>query len=112
MSKSDPTPEGSELGGYSIYSPPHSPHYAMNKLATESVVRFPARNLGLPTIIARLDVACGNSRHGGAPMGLYAMMKNGHDVYSRRALELPKRRICEKRGQRKGRLGAEVRRGP
>ena len=72
-SKREPTPETHELGGYAVYSP----HYAMSKLATESVVRFQARSLGLPTIIARLDVAYGTRGHGGVPSALYQMMKHG-----------------------------------
>jgi nucleoside-diphosphate-sugar epimerase len=72
-SKREPTRETDELGGYAVYSP----HYAMSKLATESVVRFQARRLGLPTIITRLDVAYGTRGHGGVPMFLYQMMKHG-----------------------------------
>ena len=48
-----PTQETDLLGGFSVYGP----HYAMSKLATEAVVRFQARALALPTLIARLDVA-------------------------------------------------------
>lgn len=72
-SKAEPTKETDELGGYSVYSP----HYAMSKLATEAVVRFQARVLGLPTLVARLDVAYGSRGHGGVPMALYEMMKHG-----------------------------------
>jgi len=70
---STPIKETDTLGGFSIYSP----HYAMSKLATEAVVRFQARALNLPTIIARLDVAYGTRGHGGVPMFLYEMMKHG-----------------------------------
>lgn len=79
-SSSDPIKEDETLGGYSVYSP----HYAMSKLATESVVRFQARALNLPTIIARLDVAYGTRGHGGVPMALYEMMKHGA-AYTRAA---------------------------
>jgi nucleoside-diphosphate-sugar epimerase len=72
-SKPEPTRETDELGGYAVYSP----HYAMSKLATEAVVRFQARALHLPTIIARLDVAYGTRGHGGVPVILYQMMTNG-----------------------------------
>jgi nucleoside-diphosphate-sugar epimerase len=72
-SSPEPASEGDELGGYAVYSP----HYAMSKLATESVVRFQARVLDLPTIITRLDVAYGTRGHGGVPMVLYVMMKHG-----------------------------------
>ena len=68
-----PIAEDNELGGYSSYSP----HYAMSKLVSESVVRFQARRLDLPTIIARLDVAYGTRGHGGVPMIIYEFMKNG-----------------------------------
>ena len=69
----DPIGEDHELGGYAAYSP----HYAMSKLASESVVRYQARALGLPTIITRLDVAYGTKGHGGVPMIVYEFMKNG-----------------------------------
>ena len=65
--------EDAELGGYSSYAP----HYAMSKLASEGVVRFMARELKLPTVIARLDVAYGLCGHGGVPTILYQFMKNG-----------------------------------
>lgn len=65
--------ESATLGGYSAYSP----HYAMSKLAAEAIVRFQARDLGLPTVIARLDVAYGLCGHGGAPTMLYQMMRGG-----------------------------------
>lgn len=65
--------EDAQLGGYASYSP----HYAMSKQSTEAVVRFQARVLNLPTIIARLDVAYGTRGHGGAPMALVEFMKHG-----------------------------------
>lgn len=73
--QSDPTvpvAEDAPLGGVSTYSP----HYAMSKLVSESVVRFQARALKLPTVIARLDVAYGTRGHGGLPMVLYELMKH------------------------------------
>ncbi len=72
-SSSDPISESHALGGYSSYSP----HYAMSKLAAEGLVRFQARQLDLPTIITRLDVAYGSRGHGGVPMVIYEFMKNG-----------------------------------
>ena len=72
-SSTDPISEDNELGGHAGYSP----HYAMSKLASEAVVRFQARALGLPTIITRLDVAYGQRGHGGVPMILFELMKNG-----------------------------------
>lgn len=65
--------EDAILGGFSHYSQ----HYAMSKLATESVVRFQARALNLPTVIARLDVAYGQYGHGGVPMVLVDFMRGG-----------------------------------
>lgn len=77
---SDPIEEDHELGGYASYSP----HYAMSKLASESVVRFQAKALGLPTIITRLDVAYGSRGHGGVPMILFDLMRAGQG-YTRAA---------------------------
>lgn len=65
--------EDAHLGGYSS----HAPHYAMSKLATEGVVRYQARDLQLPTIIARLDIAYGLHGHGGIPTILYNFIKSG-----------------------------------
>jgi nucleoside-diphosphate-sugar epimerase len=65
--------ETDTLGGHAAYSE----HYAMSKQSTESVVRFQARVLNLPTIIARLDVAYGTRGHGGAPMALVEFAKHG-----------------------------------
>ena len=72
-----PVTEEDELGGYSAYSP----HYAMSKQSAEAVVRFMARLLNLPTIIARLDVAYGQYSHGGAPMLLVEFMRDGIPYY-------------------------------
>ncbi|MCZ6831584.1 MAG: NAD(P)-dependent oxidoreductase [Gammaproteobacteria bacterium] len=69
--------ETDQLGGYASYSP----HYAMSKQSTEAVVRFQARALKLPTIIARLDVAYGTRGHGGAPLALVEFMKRGIPYY-------------------------------
>lgn len=65
--------EDDQLGGFAVYSP----HYAMSKQSTEAVVRFMARLLELPTVIARLDVAYGKCGHGGAPLALIEFMKHG-----------------------------------
>ncbi len=73
VGSSEPITEDHELGGYASYSP----HYAMSKLVSESVVRFQARALDLPTVITRLDVAYGRCGHGGVPMILFEFMKNG-----------------------------------
>jgi nucleoside-diphosphate-sugar epimerase len=68
-----PVSEEDQLGGYANYSP----HYAMSKQSAEAVVRFQARALNLPTIIARLDVAYGTCGHGGAPMAIVLFMQHG-----------------------------------
>ncbi len=65
--------EDAVLGGFSNYAP----HYAMSKLVSEGVVRYQARELQLPTIIARLDVAYGLCGHGGVPTVLYQFMQSG-----------------------------------
>ena len=76
--RADPDPrtpftEGDALGGEASYSP----HYSMSKMASEAVARFQSRQLGLPTVIARLNVAYGTSGHGGLPMVLYEFLRNG-----------------------------------
>jgi nucleoside-diphosphate-sugar epimerase len=55
--------EDDRLGGYASYAPT----YAVGKLAAEAVVRTAARQLGLPTTIARLNIAYGSAGHGGVP---------------------------------------------
>ncbi len=70
---STPLSEEDPLGGEASYSP----HYAMSKLAAEAVARFQSRRLGLPTVIARLNVAYGTRGHGGLPMVLYEFLRNG-----------------------------------
>lgn len=65
--------EDDELGGYS----PFAPHYAMSKLAAEAVVRFQSRSLGLPAVMARLNVAYGTHGHGGLPNVLHELMVQG-----------------------------------
>ena len=70
---SEAVTEEDQLGGFSAYSP----HYAASKQSTEAVVRFLARYLELPTIIARLDVAYGKCGHGGAPLALVEFLKHG-----------------------------------
>ena len=71
--------EDAVLGGYSAYSE----HYAMSKLVAEGVVRFMARELNLPTTIARLDVAYGLHGHGGLPNVLCMLMQGGSAIQTR-----------------------------
>ena len=51
------------------------PTYSISKIAAESVVRFVARQEGIPTTIARLSVPYGN--HGGWPYYHLLMMQAG-----------------------------------
>jgi nucleoside-diphosphate-sugar epimerase len=74
--KADPAApyvEDDDLGGYTAYAR----HYGMSKLASEAVVRFQSRRLGLPTIMARLNVAYGSAGHGGLPMVFYEFLRGG-----------------------------------
>lgn len=68
-----PTKETDMLGGLAAYAS----DYSMSKLATEAIVRFQARALALPTVIARLDVAYGRRGHGGVPMLLFDLLQQG-----------------------------------
>jgi nucleoside-diphosphate-sugar epimerase len=65
--------ESDDLGGYALYSPT----YAVGKIATEAVVRLVARQLGLRSTIARLNVAYGTFGHGGVPVQSFAAMLRG-----------------------------------
>jgi len=65
--------ESDELGGHTQYAP----HYGMSKLVSEAVVRFQSRRLGLPAIMARLNVAYGVEGHGGLPSVLFGFMRGG-----------------------------------
>ena len=51
------------------------PTYSIGKIATEVVVRYAAREFGLPTVIARLNTPYGDT--GGWPFFHLMMMKNG-----------------------------------
>jgi nucleoside-diphosphate-sugar epimerase len=52
--------------------------YSLVKIATEAVVRTYARTLGLPAVIARLNVPYGNN--GGWPLWHLLMMKGGIEI--------------------------------
>jgi len=54
------------------------PTYSIGKIAAESVVRFVAREHGIPTTIARLNVPYGSS--GGWPWFHLMMMKSGVEI--------------------------------
>lgn len=65
--------ESDPLGGDSPL--PYSPTYRVSKLAQEAVASFWAAELGLPTILARLNVVYGDN--GGLPAMLLERMKAG-----------------------------------
>jgi nucleoside-diphosphate-sugar epimerase len=54
--------EGDPLGGS---NQPYSPTYCISKICQEAVTRYAAREFGIPSIIARMNVAYGNN--GGLP---------------------------------------------
>ncbi|MEU6231576.1 NAD(P)-dependent oxidoreductase [Kitasatospora sp. NPDC047058] len=56
------------------------PAYPMGKLATEGAVRAFARVLGLPTTIARLNIAYGPGSYGGVPMLYFKAMLAGQPI--------------------------------
>ncbi|WP_443066024.1 NAD-dependent epimerase/dehydratase family protein [Streptomyces sp. NBC_00503] len=56
------------------------PAYPMGKLATEGAVRAFARVLGLPTTIARLNIAYGPGSYGGVPMLYFERMLAGSPI--------------------------------
>ncbi|MBW1687552.1 MAG: NAD(P)-dependent oxidoreductase [Deltaproteobacteria bacterium] len=61
--------EGDPLGGT---PQPYSPTYCVSKIGEEAVARFAAREFGLPTTIARMNVAYGDN--GGYPAMLLEMI--------------------------------------
>ncbi|GGR88153.1 dehydratase [Streptomyces aureoverticillatus] len=65
--------EGDPLGG----AAPWLPTYPVAKLSAEGVVRGLAEALGLPSVIARLNIAYGPYGHGGVPMILFREMRDG-----------------------------------
>jgi nucleoside-diphosphate-sugar epimerase len=65
--------ETDRLGGYASYAPT----YAAGKLCAEAVVRTAARQLGLPTSIARLNIAYGTAGHGGVPTQMCGALAAG-----------------------------------
>ncbi|MFI8389852.1 NAD-dependent epimerase/dehydratase family protein [Streptomyces sp. NPDC085540] len=56
------------------------PAYPVGKLATEGAVRAFARVLGLPTTIARLNIAYGPGGYGGVPMLYFRQMLAGEHI--------------------------------
>lgn len=71
-----PHTEADPLGTESAWLPT----YPVGKLATEGAVRALAVTLGLPTTIARLNVAYGPHGHGGLPVILHRMMLAGQPI--------------------------------
>ncbi|MEV8533598.1 NAD(P)-dependent oxidoreductase [Streptomyces sp. NPDC051211] len=56
------------------------PVYPVVKIATEGTVRAYARTLGLPTLIARLNIAYGPGGYGGVPMIYFKRMLAGEPI--------------------------------
>lgn len=56
------------------------PAYPVGKIATEGAVRAFARVLGLPTTIARLNIAYGPGGYGGVPMLYFRRMLAGEPI--------------------------------
>ncbi|MDW4913479.1 MULTISPECIES: NAD-dependent epimerase/dehydratase family protein [Streptomyces] len=56
------------------------PAYPVGKIATEGTVRTFARMLGLPTTIARLNIAYGPGGYGGVPMLYFRRMLAGETI--------------------------------
>ncbi|MER6140566.1 NAD(P)-dependent oxidoreductase [Streptomyces sparsogenes] len=65
--------ESDPLGG----AAPWLPTYPIAKITAEGVARGLAETLGLPTVIARLNIAYGPYGHGGVPMILFRQMREG-----------------------------------
>ncbi|MEU6121776.1 NAD(P)-dependent oxidoreductase [Streptomyces sp. NPDC047123] len=65
--------ETDPLGG----AAPWLPTYPVAKLSAEGVVRGLSESLGLPSVIARLNIAYGVHGHGGVPMILFNQMRAG-----------------------------------
>jgi nucleoside-diphosphate-sugar epimerase len=59
---------------------PWLPAYPVVKISAEGAVRAFAATLGLPTVIARLNVAYGPYGHGGVPVLLYREMVAGKPI--------------------------------
>ncbi|MEV5987105.1 NAD(P)-dependent oxidoreductase [Streptomyces sp. NPDC052051] len=68
--------EGDPLGG----AAPWLPTYPVAKLSAEGVVRGLSEALGLPSVIARLNIAYGPYGHGGVPMILFREMRGGQSA--------------------------------
>lgn len=56
------------------------PAYPVVKISSEGAVRAFAATLGLPTVIARLNVAYGPYGHGGVPVLLYRRLLSGEAI--------------------------------
>jgi nucleoside-diphosphate-sugar epimerase len=67
--------ESDPLGGS---HQPYAPTYCVSKIAQEAVARFAAESFGLPTVIARMNVAYGDN--GGLPAMLIDPILAGHPI--------------------------------
>jgi len=74
----DPFYEVKETDPFDNGVQPFSETYSISKIAQEAVTRFAARDLNLPTTIARMNVSYGPN--GGLPAYQFDMMLEGQDV--------------------------------
>ncbi len=70
-----PLPESADLG---FSQQPYSPTYCISKICQEAVTRFAAREFGIPTTIARMNVAYGDN--GGLPSMLCDSILAGQTI--------------------------------
>jgi nucleoside-diphosphate-sugar epimerase len=68
---------------------PNQPAYGISKNAQEAVARMCARQLGLPTIICRMNAAYGNETHGHGMLGRHFDMIRAGQQLSFRSDPLP-----------------------
>ncbi|MER0241408.1 NAD(P)-dependent oxidoreductase [Streptomyces sp. HSW2009] len=71
-----PYREGDPLDGVADWLPP----YPVAKIAAEGAARAVARVLGLPTTVARLNIAYGPGGYGGVPMLYFRRMLAGEPI--------------------------------
>lgn len=76
----DPRHRYAETDPLSDSRQPYSPTYAVSKIAAEAATRTMARALGLPTTIARINVAYGDDTRGGLPYMHFQMMQAGMTI--------------------------------
>jgi nucleoside-diphosphate-sugar epimerase len=62
---------------------PGAPFYSLSKIVEEGVARACARQIGVPTIIARMNAAYGETGSGGLPGMQCDLVRDGHQVVLR-----------------------------